>query len=141
MLTLKIYSVGKIRDSWLLEGIAEYEKRLSPWVKIESLWEKDNAALMRVLNPRPRALIGLDSRGRQFSSEEFATFLMQEWENHGSQIAFLIGGAEGIPDALKTQIPLISLSKMTFTHHMTHLLVREQIYRAISIAKSMPYHK
>lgn len=140
MLKLKIFSIGKTKESWLEEALAEYIKRLKPHLTVEMGWAKEESQLVEWAKKEP-VVICLDPQGQLFTSEEFSTFLAQCWEKGGSRLTFVIGGAEGLPPALKTKYPLLSLSSLTFTHQMTRLVLLEQIYRATEIQKGSRYHK
>ncbi len=140
MIKLKILSVGKTKEKWLEEAFSEYVKRLKPLLQIECLWAKDNFQLIDWVQKEP-LIICLDPAGQLFSSEEFSAFLTQEIEKGGSRLALVIGGAEGLPAELKHNHTLISLSRMTFTHQVTRLVLIEQIYRALEIQKGSNYHK
>lgn len=136
MIRIKILSIGKTREAWLEEAIAEYTKRLSPDAQIQFVWAKDDDNLLELIQ-KEQSVICLDAAGKSLTSEQFSSLLQRE----GSRITFVIGGAEGLPPILKEQFPLISLSPMTFTHQMTRLILLEQIYRAFQIAKRTKYHK
>lgn len=140
MLKLKILSVGKTKETWLEQACNEYLKRLKPIVHIECLWAKDTAQLREWAQKEPSYLC-LDPEGRSFTSEEFSSYLAHAWEKTGSRLTFIIGGAEGLPDDLKKNRMLLSLSPLTFTHQMTRLVLIEQIYRALEIQKGSRYHK
>lgn len=140
MLRLKIYSVGKNKDTWLEEAIGHYEKWLKPTMTVEWLWAKNDEQLERWVLQEP-SFICLDPQGKLMTSEAFAVFLQDEWTRQGSRLTFVIGGAEGLPPTLKKRSLQISLSPLTFTHQMTRLILIEQIYRATEIAKGSPYHK
>lgn len=140
MLKLKIISVGKTKEKWLEEACQEYYKRLQSHVQMESCWAKDSSQLVEWCN-KEHHLIALDPQGREQTSEEFSAFIHQQWERHGSRLTIVIGGAEGLPEELKLKHPLLSLSKLTFTHQMTRLILVEQVYRAIEIARGSNYHK
>lgn len=140
MLKIKILSVGKTKESWLQEAWDEYCKRLKTTAQIETLWAKDDKHL-ELLAEKEDRLILLDPQGKMHTSESFSKFLWEEIEKGGAKTTFLIGGAEGIPQALKDKNESISLSRLTFTHQMTRLILIEQIYRALEIAKGSKYHK
>jgi 23S rRNA (pseudouridine1915-N3)-methyltransferase len=137
---LFIYSVGKTKESWLEEALFLYIKRLKPVIETQLIIAKSNEQLLSLIQKETH-LIGLDPEGKEMRSEEFSSFLMKSLEKGGAKTSFLIGGAEGIPNTLKKNIPLISLSKMTFTHQMARLILMEQIYRGFEIAKGSEYHK
>lgn len=140
MLRLKILSVGKTKESWLEEAIALYERRLKPHMTIEWIWAKNDDQLQTLALQEP-LLLCLDPEGLQMTSEAFSSYLEKQWALGGARLAFVIGGAEGLPPKLKEHSKLISLSKMTFTHQMTRLILIEQIYRAYDLSKGGPYHK
>ena len=157
---IRVVAVGKIKEKFLREGIAEYEKRLRPYVKLgitELAEEKrpDSASMAneaaavekegeRILAAVPAGslIIALDVKGQAWSSEELASSL-REWELSGrNQLAFVIGGDLGLSPAVLARSTLrLSLSKMTFTHQMARLLLLEQVYRACRINSGEPYHK
>ncbi len=140
MLKIKVLSVGKTKEAWLQEAWDEYSKRLKAVLQIETVWAKDDKQLETLASKEERLLI-LDPAGKLYSSEAFSSLLCDELERGGSKATFLIGGAAGIPTALKSRAGLISLSPLTFTHQMTRLILIEQIYRALEIAKGSNYHK
>lgn len=140
MLKLKILSVGKTKEKWLEDGCSEYVKRMKPKVHIEFCWAKDDVQLIQWAQ-KESGILCLDPQGKSFTSEAFSQYLFSEWEQHGSQLTVIIGGAEGIPYELKKKTKLISLSSLTFTHQMTRLIIMEQIYRAFEIQKNSSYHK
>lgn len=140
MYRLRIYSIGKTKEPWLKEAIKEYFKRLQNIVAIEFVWAKSDEQLI-ALASKESFLICLDAQGKLMDSHQFSTFLIKQFENAGSRLAMVIGGAEGLPEPLKAQFPLISLSPMTFTHQIVRLILIEQIYRAFEIAKGSSYHK
>jgi 23S rRNA (pseudouridine1915-N3)-methyltransferase len=157
---IRVVAVGKIKEKFLREGIAEYEKRLRPYVKlgiIELAEEKrpasaspatESAALekegQRILAAITEGtlVIALDIKGQSWMSEDMAD-AFRVWELAGrSHVAFVIGGDLGLSPAVLLRSDLrLSLSKMTFTHPMARLLLLEQVYRACRINSGEPYHK
>jgi 23S rRNA (pseudouridine1915-N3)-methyltransferase len=157
---IQVVAVGKIKEKYLQEGIAEYEKRLRPYVKFrvtEIAGEKrrasaspatESAALekegQRILAAVTEGslIIALDIRGQSWTSEDLAD-AFQVWELAGrSHVAFVIGGDIGLSPAVFARSDLrLSLSKMTFTHPLARLLLLEQLYRACRINSGEPYHK
>ena len=156
---IKIYCIGKIKEQYLKDGINEYLKRISPYSSVEVVEVNDskvkdnpnqsdiekakNEEGERVLKLiKNDYLIGLDMNKKEFTSEEFAGFLDKKLVEGGSNISFVIGGSYGLSDALKNRCNTsISLSKMTFLHQMTRLILLEQIYRAFKILNNETYHK
>ena len=156
---IKIYCIGKIKEQYLKDGINEYLKRISPYSNIEIVEVidskvKDNpnkADIEKAMNVEGERvfrllkndyLIGLDLNKSEFTSEEFASFIQKKMVEGGSSISFVIGGSYGLSDDLKKRCNTsISLSKLTFLHQMTRLILLEQIYRAFKILNNETYHK
>ncbi len=154
---IRILSPGKTKHTYLQEGISDYLKRLSHYVSIEmisvpikfqkqklfrNLVLKKEAELLKKQMKPNAYLIVLEANGRLLSSEELAEFLQTKKNSGISTIDFLIGGEWGISEDIKRQADLVlSLSRMTFTHDMTRLVLLEQIYRAFTILKGESYHK
>jgi 23S rRNA (pseudouridine1915-N3)-methyltransferase len=140
MYKISVFSVGKTKESWLVEALSEYEGRLRSQVEIEWILVKKEEQLESLLEKTPFIALAIDAK--QFSSEEFSVQLHDWLEDRGSRLVFLIGGAEGIsPSLLSKAFSKISFSKMTLTHQMVRLLLLEQIYRAVEIRKGTGYHK
>lgn len=140
MFKIKIFSIGKTKESWLLEALEEYQKRLRNLVAIEWILAKDNPQLLSLTNSETH-LICLDPKGHSLDSEQFSALLIKKLEESGSRLSFVIGGAEGLPPAIRNNREAISLSPLTFTHQIARLILMEQIYRAFEIAKGTGYHK
>lgn len=156
---IKIYCIGKIKEQYIKDGINEYVKRISPYSNVEIIEVvdskvKDNpnqADISKAKNEEGERvlkllkndyLIGLDMNKLEFTSEEFASFLDKKMVVSGSNLSFVIGGSYGLSDALKARCnSSISLSKLTFLHQMTRLILLEQIYRAFKILNNETYHK
>lgn len=140
MYHLKIFSVGRAKESWIEEGVEEYITRLKGTASVETVWVKDNQQLATVLE-RERLVICLDPKGKARDSLELSDYLFDQWEKGGARLAFVIGGSDGLPESLRKKYPLISFSKLTFTHQLTRLILIEQVYRAFQIRRGSPYHK
>jgi 23S rRNA (pseudouridine1915-N3)-methyltransferase len=157
---IKIIAIGKIKEAFLREGIAEYEKRLRPYVQLQivelaeekrpasasvsveaAVKEKEGGRILAAI-PDGSLVIALDLKGQSWSSEDLAD-AFHVWELAGkSRAAFVIGGDLGLsPAVLARSDRRLSLSKMTFTHPMARLLLLEQVYRACRINSGEPYHK
>jgi 23S rRNA (pseudouridine1915-N3)-methyltransferase len=155
-----IIAVGKIKEKYLQLGIADYEKRLRPYVKLQIMEiseekrpadaspaievvskTKEGERIIAVI-PESSYVIALDVQGKTWSSEELADSFRQ-WELAGqNNLTFVIGGDLGLsPGVLSGSDMRLSLSKMTFTHPMARILLLEQIYRAFRILRGEPYHK
>ena len=156
---IKLYCIGKIKEQYLKDGINEYLKRIFSYSNIEIIEVADykvkdnpnasdiekakNEEGERVLKLlKNDYLIGLDLNKKEPTSEEFAEFLHSKLVEGGSNVSFVIGGSYGLSDALKQRCNTsISLSKLTFLHQMTRLILLEQIYRAFKILNNETYHK
>ena len=137
----RILAVGKVRRGWIQEGIDVYLKRL-PGLEIcelrDSTPEKEADAIRAALRP-DESLVALMEEGKTQASIPFARTL----EQFGNErLAFVIGGADGLTDALKAQARWsLSLSQMTFPHEMARLMLVEQLFRAQAILQGSPYHR
>jgi 23S rRNA (pseudouridine1915-N3)-methyltransferase len=144
-LKIKVAWIGKTREAALQALTDEYLKRIARYAQIEGSALRDETALLELCErkgTRPaHRLVLLDSRGRQFSSEELAAFL-EEHETRGSQPLLLaIGPADGFsPEARKAADAVLSLGKMTLAHELARVVLLEQLYRAFTILKGHPYH-
>ena len=140
---MTIYSVGKTKEAWLQTAIELYTTRLRSVVDIDCVWVRDDAALeAQVSRADSAGCIILDERGELCTSVEFTSRVFDALEAGGSRVTFFIGGADGLPPALKADTGrLLSLSRLTFTHQMARLLLIEQIYRATEIRRGSGYHK
>jgi len=156
---IRIIAVGKIKEKFLQEGLAEYLKRLEPYVKLQVIEiadekrpkisspavesiaiEKEGERILAAI-PSGSPMILLEVSGQSWSSEKLAATL-REWELSGIMPVFVIGGDIGISPAVRARSTVrLSLSPMTFTHPMARLLIIEQIYRAFRISRGEPYHK
>lgn len=156
---ITIITVGKIKEKYLTAGIQEFQKRLTPFCKLDiielaeermpdtpSAAEKTQALTRegeRILKAvRPGTyLIVLDVAGQALSSEQLAAKFENLALTGQSDLTFVIGGAFGLSaEVLSAAKERLSFSKMTFTHQMIRLLLVEQIYRAFKIWRGEPYH-
>lgn len=147
--------LGKIKDKFIEDGVAEYSSRLQHYTSfiITILKEKgrgrgngtsteEQGRLLLQAVPPGAMIVVLDARGKQLSSEAFSRKIDQ-WEMQGKKhICYLIGGPDGhAPSVIAAADLLLSLSKMTFTHDMARMLLIEQLYRAHTIKAGEQYHK
>ncbi len=150
---IRIISVGRTKEKWLKEAIAEYVKRLGRFTKIELVEVKEEKVIQdaarvkkieaeRLLkNAKDFYVVALDSCGKQIDSGELA-MLLKKQEQCSCDIAFLIGGPMGLSkEVLKSADMQLSLSNMTFTHQMVRLILLEQVYRGHMINAGREYHK
>ncbi len=164
MQRITLLCVGKLKEKFYAEAVAEYAKRLSRYCKLEivELAEerlpeapspaqvegallKEAEAVRRKIPPSSR-LIALCVEGRLRSSEELAR-TMAAWASGAEQglekrLVFLIGGSFGLHESLKAEAwAKLSMSPMTFPHHLARVMLLEQIYRAYQINGGTKYHK
>jgi 23S rRNA (pseudouridine1915-N3)-methyltransferase len=157
---VQIIAVGKIRERYLSDGIAEYVKRLRPYVKLRvtevdddrrpaslslahqgQFLAREGEKILAAI-PEGSVTVALAVDGKPFSSEELAAFLKKREVSGASQVTFIIGGDLGLAPSVMERCDLVlSLSSMTFTHQMVRLVLLEQVYRAFRIMRGEPYHR
>lgn len=145
-----IVCVGNLKEKYLSEACNEYLKRINRYEKIEivelkeSLLSPYNVALKAEANEINKCLKGyvikMAIKGKQLSSEELASKLENVKLSGNSDITFVIGSSHGLDESVKSNFDL-SISKMTFPHQLTRVILLEQVYRALSILNHSPYHK
>lgn len=157
---ITIAAVGKLKERYLKDGIAEYVKRLSRFTEVELIEVDDEHApeslsaaqeaqvkqreaerLLKRVKPGAYIIL-LDLAGEQLTSEAFSTKLENVMLSGNSQITFIIGGSLGLDQSLLDAANhRICLSKMTFPHQLARFILLEQVYRAFKIMKNETYHK
>ncbi|MEW5571038.1 23S rRNA (pseudouridine(1915)-N(3))-methyltransferase RlmH [Rossellomorea marisflavi] len=159
-MNITIITVGKLKEKYLKQGIAEYTKRLGAYTKIDIVELADEKApevlsdseMQQVKNKEGERIlskispdhhvIALAIQGKMKSSEELADTLDKLATYGKSKVAFIIGGSLGLSDdVLKRADEKLSFSKMTFPHQLMRLVLVEQVYRAFRINRGEPYHK
>lgn len=147
MLRITIFAVGKLKEQFWKDAIAEYLKRLGGYAKIEvrelpdSNAEKEAAALLSAL-PERGPIILMDIRGKETSSEGLAQKIDNYALNSDSHISFIIGGSDGVTKGVKQRATeRISFGPITLPHNLARVVLLEQIYRAFKIIRHEPYHK
>lgn len=153
----KVLWVGKIKNSPIKALTADYLERIRRMTPCEILEIRDPAKgrdpraeerirmesedIARQL-PRAAAVVALDETGKQYASEEFARWLEIEQNGGTKEIAFVVGGPDGLSRDIAARARMVlSLGRMTWTHEMCRVLLLEQIYRALCILHKIPYHK
>lgn len=142
---LQIAWVGKTKEDAIQSLTAEYLKRISRYVQTQSHELANEAALLKLADrasgrTAPVTVL-LDSRGRQFTSEEFANLLRDQQDRGTQNLMFAVGPADGFSDEARGSADLIlSFGKMTLAHELARVVLLEQIYRAFTILKGHPYH-
>ena len=154
-----VVCIGKLKDAYLRDGVAEFVKRMRPYggITITELNESkigdkpsdadrkqvvddEGERLLKVV-PKNAYTFLLDVYGKTMSSEDLAKTVAKLEVDGVSDMAFIIGGAFGVSEALRQSVNYkLSFSPMTFTHQMVRLLLVEQIYRASKINRNEPYH-
>ena len=154
-----VVCIGKLKDAYLREGVAEFVKRMRPYggITITELNEskigdkpsdadrkqvvvEEGGRLLKAV-PKNAYTVLLDVYGKTMSSEELAKTIAKLEVDGISDMAFIVGGAFGVSDELRKSVNYkLSFSPMTFTHQMVRLLLVEQIYRASKINRNEPYH-
>ncbi|MEP6483798.1 MAG: 23S rRNA (pseudouridine(1915)-N(3))-methyltransferase RlmH [Rudaea sp.] len=148
-----IIAIGDRMPTWVTEGYAEYAKRLSrelPLQLVEIAVKsrgdparatiEEGQAMLSAL-PKSAHVVALDGRGKAWSSEELAQQL-GHWRMLGKDLAFLIGGADGLASAaLERADQRWSLGPLTLPHPVVRIVLAEQLYRAASLLANHPYHR
>ena len=154
-----VVCIGKLKDAYLRDGVAEFVKRMRPYggITITELNESkigdkpsdadrkqvvddEGERLLKVVSKNAYTVL-LDVYGKTMSSEDLAKTVAKLEVDGVSDMAFIIGGAFGVSEALRQSVNYkLSFSPMTFTHQMVRLLLVEQIYRASKINRNEPYH-
>ncbi|MBV8045822.1 MAG: 23S rRNA (pseudouridine(1915)-N(3))-methyltransferase RlmH [Paludibacterium sp.] len=153
---ITILAVGTKMPRWVDEAFSDYAKRFGRDIGLELKEIKpekrgggvtadkgiaaEHARLLAAIPPRA-VLVVLDERGKNWTTQQLAQ-QMQHWQQDGSDLCFIIGGADGLSPALKAQADiLLQLSALTMPHGMVRVLLVEQLYRAVSILNNHPYHR
>jgi 23S rRNA (pseudouridine1915-N3)-methyltransferase len=152
---LVVAVVGKPRDRHLAAAISEYETRAARYWPLEvmevreasgrgvaaaDVREREGARLLERI-PDGAQLVACDERGDRLTSTEFAT-LVASARDRAQDVAFVIGGAYGLPDAVRARARrAIQLAPWTLPHELARLVLAEQVYRAGTITRGEPYHK
>lgn len=160
MQKVSVICVGKLKEKFYTEAVAEYTKRLSRHCKLEILELPEcrlgddpspaeiqkalatEAAAIRDRLPKGGAVIAMCIEGKSCSSQELSRRITEFGVMGKTQLTFLIGGSFGLDEGLKKEADWrLSMSPMTFPHHLARIMLLEQIYRAYQIAEGTRYHK
>lgn len=160
MLNVTVICVGKMKEKFYIEAAAEYQKRLKGYCKleivelpeqklpqdptlgqIEAALDKEHEAILAKL-PKSGRVVAMCVEGTPMSSPELSQ-TMNGWMVGGaSDVAFVVGGSYGLSPRIKKRADLrLSMSEMTFPHHLARVMLLEQIYRAFKIQEGSSYHK
>lgn len=160
MITINILCVGKIKENYLKDAIAEYSKRLSKYCNLNIIEVSDekvpdklsDTIIKNIKDEEAKKMLSqikkdtycmcLDLKGKQYTSEEFSKKIDDIGLNYSSSITFVIGGTLGIGDeVLNISKEKICFSKMTFPHQLIRVFLLEQIFRAFKISSGETYHR
>ena len=160
MQKVSIICVGKMKEKFYIEAAAEYGKRLSRFCKLEIIELPEDrlpedpskaqieaalakeAETIRAKLPSGAMIVAMCVEGKTQSSEELAALMAQRANQGGSHVVFLIGGSFGLHPSVKALAAVkLSMSPMTFPHHLARVMLLEQIYRAYQINAGSKYHK
>lgn len=160
MLHINIICVGKLKEKYLQDALAEYSKRLSKYCNLNIIELQDeklpnnlNDSLIKQIKSRESNnilshiekgsyVLALDLKGKQYSSEEFSQKITNISLNSSSNITFVIGGTLGLDEnVLNNSNELICFSKMTFPHQLIRIFLLEQIFRSFKISNNETYHR
>lgn len=142
--------------AWIDSGFGEYAKRMPPECRIrlkeikpversasktaETIMAQERTKIEAAI-PKGARIVALDEHGKDVTTIQLSQYLMQ-WQQDGSDVTFVIGGADGLDAGLKKQADmLIRISSLTLPHGMVRVLLAEQLYRAWSITQNHPYHR
>lgn len=159
MLSVKIITVGTLKESYLKEAVAEYSKRLSAYCKltvvqlkearlsdspsekeIENALEEEARSILAEMSPRAYK-IAMCVEGKQMSSEKLAQRL-ESVSSQTSEVCFVIGSSHGLADRVKSACDMrLSVSELTFPHQLLRVILLEAVYRAFNIIAGTKYHK
>jgi 23S rRNA (pseudouridine1915-N3)-methyltransferase len=141
---LRVAWVGKTKETAIQSLAAEYLKRLQRYISTDAHETATERALLKLADKAGRTapvLVLLDARGKQFTSEELATFLRDHQDRGTQELIFAIGPADGWSDiARKRSNATLSLGKMTLPHELARVVLLEQLYRGFTILAGHPYH-
>ncbi|WP_372356306.1 23S rRNA (pseudouridine(1915)-N(3))-methyltransferase RlmH [Xanthomonas sp. NCPPB 3443] len=152
----RLIATGERAPSWVAQGFAEYQKRLSHWMPLELVEIEpglrgkgrdaqratdDEGRRVLAALPKNAYVVALDVPGRPLSSEQLAQ-RMEHWRGQGRDLAFLIGGPEGhAAEVFKSASESWSIGPLTLPHMLVRLIVAEQLYRAAAMLANHPYHR
>jgi len=148
MLRIRLICTGRLKERFYAEACDEYVKRLGRYCALEVLElpesgdrEKDGEAVLSRI-PAGAFAAALCVEGKLTSSEELAALLSGCAAGGRSRVCFLIGGSDGLSDSVKSRADMrLSMSRMTFPHHLARVMALEQLYRAFTINEGGKYHK
>ena len=150
---IAIWSVGKANEAYIKEGVDQFTKRIGHYYPLDwqlimpskltapsQIKKAEAASILKALTPTD-VLILLDEKGKMLSSPGLAKLIQQKANQSAQKLVFLIGGAYGVAEEVKTRAQVTwSISELVFPHMLVRLILAEQIYRACSILANEKYH-
>lgn len=160
MLNVKLICVGKMRERWFVDAFSEYRKRLAAYCRLELVepeerrlsekpsdgeirqaLEKEGEEILKAI-PGDAFVVCLCVEGQQMPSEGMAELIAARENSGKPRLCFVIGGSYGLADSVKARADRkLSMSKMTFPHHLARVMLIEQLYRGFKIREGSRYHK
>ena len=160
MLSVKLICVGKMRERFYIEAFNEYDKRLKSYCRLELTelteqklpenpsdkeialaLERESADILRAVPP-DAYVAALCVEGGQLPSEGVAKLIAQRENSGKPRLCLIVGGSYGLADCVKNRADLtLSMSQMTFPHHLARVMLMEQLYRGFKINEGSRYHK
>lgn len=147
MMTVKLICVGKMKEKFFVDAFNEYAKRLGGYCRFEcieipeSSLDKEADNVLKYYD-KGAYVTALAIEGKKLSSTEFAARISELAISGVSELIFVIGGSLGLSERIKNNADFrLSMSDMTFPHHLARVMVAEQIYRAFKINEGSAYHK
>ena len=150
---INLIAIGKIKETYITDGIKEYAKRISRFAEFNIIElpdapqgktpeEQADVEGKRLLEKAKGVIIILDGKGKNLSSEGLASYIDKKCTEGYCEFSFLIGGSHGHSAETKSKADLLlSFGAMTFPHQLFRLMLTEQTYRALTILNNLPYHK
>lgn len=153
---IQLWSIGKGHESYVKEGIEDFTRRISKYYPIEwkifspakqtansvenDIKKIEAQTILQALQKEDYVVL-LDETGKQISSPQLASFIQNQANSSVRQLVFLIGGAFGVDEIIKSRANFIwSFSQLVFPHQLVRLMLAEQIYRACTIIRNEKYH-
>ena len=160
MLAVKLICVGKMRERFYIDAFQEYQKRLSAYCRLElvepaevrlgdnpstaeirAALDKEAAEILKAI-PTDAYVTALCVEGREAPSEAMAELIAGRKNSGKPKLCFVIGGSYGLAESVKNRADFrLSMSKMTFPHHLARVMLAEQLYRGYKIREGSRYHK
>ncbi|MGL5964943.1 MAG: 23S rRNA (pseudouridine(1915)-N(3))-methyltransferase RlmH [Fusobacteriaceae bacterium] len=155
-MNINVICIGKIKEKYINDGIAEFLKRMTSFGKVQILElkedgndsnrdvsiKKETDEIIKLIQKHKGYTVLLDISGKNYSSEDMAEEIEKICVRGNSTINFVIGGSYGVGDELRKMSDMrLSFSKMTFPHQLMRLILMEQIYRWFGILNNIKYHK